>query len=208
MRYAAYIDDGSIVQLLDGPREDVQRTCERHGWRFVEIAPGARVSDISHYVVGGQLVAYTPDQLHARQNPPQPRCRWSNAEMRWIDLRSLDEIKADRWMAIKAARDAAEAAGFDTPFGRFDSDPASQAKIIGAAQLASIALAQGQPFSIRWTRQDNTAVELDAPAMIAVGVAMGQHIDSVHQIGRAKRAAIEAATTHDAVMAVTWSEGS
>lgn len=48
---------------------------------------------------------------------------------------------------------------------------------------------------------------LDAPAMIAVGVAMGQHIDSVHQIGRAKRAAIEAATTYDAVMAVTWSEG-
>lgn len=204
MRYAAYIDDGSIVQLLDGPREDIQRTCERHGWRFVEIAPGARVSDISHYVVGGQLVAYTPDQLHARQNPPHPRCRWSKAEMRWIDLRSLDEIKADRWTAIKAARDAAEAAGFDTPFGRFDSDPASQGKIIGAVTAAQLALGVGAPWQIDWTLQDNTVVRLDAPAMIAVGQALMVHVDAVHERGRTLREAIDAAQTAAEVETVSW----
>jgi hypothetical protein len=143
-----------------------------------------------------------------RPECPSAHHRWNPEVGAWQDSRSMDELRSARWGEIKAQRDAAEWGGFDTPFGRFDSDPKSQAKIIGAVQLASIAAARGEPFSIRWTLQDNSTVVLDAPAMIAVGVAMGQHIDSVHQIGRAKRAAIEAATTRDAVMAVTWSEGS
>lgn len=202
-RFVYYDEEGNIAIATESWVDAAQLP----GYRLVEVHD--TVTDETHWISpAGQPIAYTDQQREAKAKSPPFPARWSNTEMRWIDLRSLEQVKADCWAAIKAQRDAAEWGGFDTPFGRFDSDPRSQAKIIGAAQLASIAAARGEPFSIRWTLQDNSTVVLDAPAMIAVGVAMGQHIDSVHQIGRAKRAAIEAATTYDAVMAVTWSEGS
>ena len=203
-RFAYYDAAGNITILTTAYGEPSALP----GMSLVEV--GADVSDATHWVdpATGVVRAYTSAQQAAKSAVPAYPCHWSNVSMSWVDERSLDQVKADAWRRIKAARDAAEWGGFDTPFGRFDSDPKSQAKIIGAAQLASIAAARGEPFSIRWTLQDNSTVMLDAPAMIAVGAAMGRHIDSVHQIGRAKRAAIEAATTHDAVMAVTWSEGS
>lgn len=209
MKYVAYRpEDGQIVQVMHGGEwSDAAQTAARLQCECLAVDDTTPVDDVSHYVLDGVLHAYSPAQLRARLERPAWPCRWSNTEMRWVDLRSLEQVKADCWAAIKRQRDTAEHGGFDTPFGRFDSDPKSQSKIIGAAQLASIAAARGEPFSIRWTLQDNSTVVLDAPAMIAVGAAMGQHIDAVHQRGRTLREAIEAATTRDAVMAVTWSEG-
>lgn len=179
-----------VLRVEGGEREIIVPPGE--GW--VEVPDG---TPLPGYVDRG---VYVP-----RPAQPTPFHRWDISTHAW--LLDLEDLRKQAWGRIKAQRDAAEWGGFDTPFGRFDSDPNSQTKIIGAAQLASIAAARGEPFSIRWTLQDNSTVMLDAPAMIAVGAAMGRHIDSVHQIGRAKRAAIEAATTYDAIMAVTWSEG-
>lgn len=139
-----------------------------------------------------------------RPERPSVHHRWNPEVGAWQDSRSMDELRAARWEEIKAQRDAAEWGGFDTPFGRFDSDPNSQTKIIGAAQLASIALAQGTPFSIEWTLQDNTSVSLDAAQMIAVGAALSNHANAVHQRGRQLRAQIEAAVTLADLESITW----
>lgn len=170
-----------------------------------EAVIAADATELTHYVApGGTLVQYTTQQAAAKSSPPPYPAHWSNQTMTWVDDRSLPQVREDQWRLIKAARDAAEWGGFDTPFGRFDSDPNSQAKIIGAAQLASIALAQGAPFGIEWTLQDNTSVHLDAAQMVAVGAALANHVNAVHQRGRQLRAQIEAAATIADLESIAW----
>lgn len=120
---------------------------------------------------------------------------------------TLDSQKARRIAEVKLKRDAVEWAGCDTALGRVDSDPDSQRKVGGAVQMAMIAQAAGAPFSIDWTMQDNATVTHDAAAMIAMGIAVGQHVAACHEAALVKRAAIEAATTVEDVAAIDIETG-
>ncbi|MEN2747083.1 DUF4376 domain-containing protein [Sphingomonas sp. T9W2] len=115
---------------------------------------------------------------------------------------TINQQRALVWEAVRAARDRAEWWGCSTPLGRADSGPDSQRKVAGAVQLAMIAQAGGAPFSIDWTMQDNSSVTHDAAAMIALGVAVGQHVAACHAVALAKRSAIEAAGNVEALAAI------
>lgn len=136
--------------------------------------------------------------------PPSSWHQWDWDALAWIDPRTLEDLKAAQWALIKRARDAAEQAGFVWDGSTFDCDPLSQSRIQGGALMATTALLNSAPFGIDWTLADNTTRTLDAAQMIAVGLAMGQHIDATHQIGRALRAQIDAATTAEEISAVEW----
>ena len=106
----------------------------------------------------------------------------------------LPVAKLASWDQAKAKRDAMIDGGVAVPgIGTFDSDEASRVNIIGAVVMAQIALANSQPFSIKWTLADNSVVELDAAKMIAVGAVVFQHVAGVHMAAQSARAAIEAA---------------
>jgi hypothetical protein len=183
---------GQIQRMVGCPATMIQAQLAM-GEAAIE-AP-ADVTDATHYVMGG-----------LQPIPPRPSAHheWNWATKQWHEPVDLEPARAAKWSQIKAARDAHEHGGFDTAWGRFDSDPTSQTKLIGAAQLASIALAQGAPFGIEWTLQDNTSVPLDANQMISVGVALAAHIDAAHQRGRQLRAQIEAAATLQDLENIQW----
>ncbi|KTT72611.1 DUF4376 domain-containing protein [Sphingomonas endophytica] len=119
----------------------------------------------------------------------------------------LAVLRAARWKAVRAAREQAQEAGCASPLGRVDTDPASQLKIAGAVQMAMVAQAAGQPFAIDWTMQDNGNVIHDAVQMIAMGLAVGQHIAACHEVALTRRAAIEAAQDEAAIAAVEVDDG-
>lgn len=116
----------------------------------------------------------------------------------------LAAARGSKWAQIKRARDAAEQAGFVWDGSTFDCDSISQSRIQGGALMATTALLNSAPFSITWTLADNATRTLDAADMIAVGIAMGQHIDSIHQTGRRLRSQLDAATTPAEISAVEW----
>lgn len=153
------------------------------------------------YIQSNAFVAYTEQQAQAKRNRPGARFRWSNQSMSWEDLRPLDEVKADKWLEIKLARDAAEHDGFTWDGSVFDSDSDSQTKIIGATQLANMNPAS---FLMDWTLKDNTVRTLTGAQMIAVGQALGVHVNAQHVLGRTLRQQIEAATTASEVAAIHW----
>lgn len=137
---------------------------------------------------------------------------FSEATHKWdADARAMvsdiDRLRAGRWELVKARRDQAEWSGCNTALGRVDTDPDSQRKTGGAVQMAMIAQAAGAPFAIDWTMQDNSTVSHDAAAMIAMGVAVGQHVAACHEAALAKRAAIDTATTPEDVTAVDIESG-
>lgn len=120
------------------------------------------------------------------------------------NIGGLDAVKARAWAAIKDARDSAMFGGFTHDGMSFQSDDVSQRNIQGAVQLATLAAASNQPFSIGWTLTDNTTVSLTGDQMIAVGLALGAFVQAQFSKGVALRAQIEAATTPEEVQAIVW----
>jgi len=111
----------------------------------------------------------------------------------WIDPRTLDEIKAQKWVEIKSQRNQLEFGGFEFEDNIYDSDQVSQGRIMGAA-VAGIDQV--------WTLRDNTTVNLTASQLQQLYAALQEHIASVHERGRIARQLIFDAETKDQVEAV------
>ncbi|MBH0112702.1 DUF4376 domain-containing protein [Novosphingobium sp. YJ-S2-02] len=122
-------------------------------------------------------------------------------------LYAEEVLKPRLWEQVKELRTQHVFAGADTPSGAVDTSEEAQRNIVGATLAAQIALAAAQPFSIDWTMADNSEANLDAEAMIAVGLAVVAHIDACHARARALRAEINAAANVDAVSAIDITTG-
>ncbi|MFW1737575.1 DUF4376 domain-containing protein, partial [Acinetobacter sp. ULE_I037] len=89
----------------------------------------------------------------------------------WIDPRSLDEAKDQKWSEIKIQRETAEYGGFSFLNFTFESDVTSQARIIVASDLG---------VSVDWTLKDNSIVSLDAEQLRGLRIALAQHVSNCH----------------------------
>jgi hypothetical protein len=116
----------------------------------------------------------------------------------------LAYLREERWEAIKKIRSEREFGEFIWDGSSFNSDALSQSRIQGAAQLAMLAQAAGQPFAIDWTLADNTVRNLSGSEVIAVGMALGVHIQTQHGIARLLRQQIQEAQTKEQIEAVDW----
>lgn len=135
--------------------------------------------------------------------PPQPSeyHEYDAVADMWIDARTLDSVKARTWERIKQVRALAESADFVCCGAMYQAD---KDRIVGAAQLALMAQAAGQPYSIDWTLSDNTHLTLDAAGMIAVGAALGAHVAEAFAIGLQLRGQIATATSFEELDAIVW----
>jgi hypothetical protein len=145
------------------------------------------------YVEDGVLVPMAPQPTNTHEFD------WESKQ--WIDARSLEEIKSAKWRLVKQLRDDSEHGGFSIDGLTFDSNPISQAKIQGAVQLALLA---PESFTIDWTLANNSVATIDRKTLLAVGLALGQHVQQVHAHARDLRSQIEAAETVEQVEAVVW----
>lgn len=154
---------------------------------------------------------YTPDDMYFENGDivlktPKPTQFhiFNYTTKQWTDPRTLDDLKAAKWEQAKSARDAAEYGGFTWDGSTFDSDSVATGRITGAAVLALMASMAGQPYSIVWTLFDNTTRVLDASQMMAVGAALGTHVQAAHDAADARRLLINAATSAAELDAMVW----
>lgn len=119
---------------------------------------------------------------------------------------TLEELKASKWAVIKNIRDRLEQSGVPYMGKTLDSDTVSVQRIAIAVQAAQAAIAANLLFTLAWTMQDNTAVEMDAAQVVGMSVALAQYSDDLHQIARALREQIEAAKTAEELEAIKWPE--
>lgn len=189
MRYCIYDNSGRILKFGMAP-DDLLPILEQQG-NVLDLG-SATCDDATQYVQNGQLM----------DMPPRPSVNhvFDYDAKAWVDPRSLDQLKAAKWDEIKAAREAAEYGGFTWDGSTFDSDAASQQKIIGASQMANLT----PGFEIDWTLADNTVRTLNATEMNSVGIALGQHVNAQYVHARNLRQQIEAATSAQEVQAIVW----
>ena len=182
--------DGQVFSILTGPSLE-----------GMPDAPVGQLATLTDY--SGPLPAYWNGAVvQAIPAQPSPSHIWNWATKQWVY--DLTEGRAQAWSRIKSARESVEFGPFVWGGQTFDGDSESQRRIQGAAQLATLAQATGQPFSIDWTLADNTQATLTAAEMIGVGVALGQHVNGAHGIARTLRTQIDAATTPEELEAIQW----
>lgn len=139
--------------------------------------------------------------------PPQPSSyhAWNWSTKTWDDPRDLEWFRDAKWVEIKNQRSARTNGGFDVEgIGRFDSDPNAQRNITGTQAGAKLMVDAGMPFSVDWTLQNDTVVELDYEQLCLVGITMLQHIQAVRKVADELRAAVVAATSRAELDAITW----
>ena len=124
---------------------------------------------------------------------PTDNHKFDYTTKQWLDTRTLDEIKTQKWAEIKSQRDRLEFGGFEFEGNIYDSDQVSQGRIMGAASAG---------IDQVWTLADNTTVELSASQLQQLYAALQAHIASIHERGRITRQLIYDAETKDQVEAI------
>lgn len=170
---------------------------------YLEVESATRVHPATHYVSSGTLRTYTAEQAAAKAEQPHLRTRWSNASMRWIDLRNLGSRRDAAWEAIKNVRQQLiDTPILATPFGEIDVDPKSVDNLAKAlrgwdeaARLASA------PDTINWTMADNSAAALTRDQLGSVAALLLARGNAAFDVARTLRAAIYAS---DEPEEITW----
>lgn len=138
----------------------------------------------------------------APANDDMSTWEWDSGRRSWMPVPTLLAVKALKWTAMKAERDAREAGTFTALGWVFQIN---QVKIVMAALDANAAKQGGDTtWSESWLLTDNTAQTLSADQMIGVARAMKSCIGAIHATSQQLRAEIDAATSIDQVNAIAW----
>jgi len=112
--------------------------------------------------------------------------------IKWWPFNTLQEKKAALLYSIRAMRWAVENGGIEIlPGVRVKTDALSQSKIAGAIQLFD-----NDPslVSMDFESDENVWQTFDQPTMLAIGVAVGRHVQACFSHARVLQEAILAAT--------------
>ena len=176
-------DDASILSVLEGSQELISLNTTKDA-KFVD--------DIEYISSTDYFDSATSTFVSIGEAPSQHHT-FDYEIKQWVDPRSLDDIKAQKWAEIKSQRDQLEFGGFEFESNIYDSDQVSQGRIMGAASAG---------IDQTWTLADNTTVDLTALQLQQLYAALQVHIASVHERGRKARLAIESAVTKEEVEAI------
>ena len=185
--YFAVAEDGRII--LSGACDDDQL-------QHQTVSGGVIIEGLADY----KTQYWDGEKLVSKGQRPSPHHAFNYTTRQWEDPRTLADFKAQKWAEIKSKRFDAEYAGFEWDGSRFDSDAISQQRLSGAVLSAQMS----PSFSIDWTLADDTVRTLNQADMIAVGVALGAHVQTGFSKGQALRERIESAATREEVAAVVW----
>ena len=173
-------DDASIRSVLEGTQELISLNTPKD----------AKFVDDVDYVLSTDYFDSESKKFVSVGDPPTHNHIFSYHAKQWIDPRTLEEIKAQKWDEIKVQRDRLEFSGFTFEGNIYDSDQVSQGRIMGAVAAG---------VDQTWTLADNTTVELSASQLQQLYAALQAHIASVHERGRIARQLIFGAETKEEV---------
>ena len=175
-------NDSSINSVLEG----LQELIELNTPSTADFVDDIEYSEKTDYWNGSEFISIG--------NPPTPNHTFDYVIKEWIDPRSLDEVKAQKWAEIKSERDRIEFGSFEFDGDIYDSDQVSQGRILGAASAGVDQV---------WTLADNSTRSLSASQLQQLYATLQMHIAAAHERGRIAREAIMSATTKEDVEAVT-----
>ncbi|NAS06224.1 DUF4376 domain-containing protein [Acinetobacter haemolyticus] len=173
---------GQLIQIIHANEEMIKLNTPE-GCIAVEDPPSVN----NHYYENGRWVEM-PER-------PSTHCKFDYVHKAWVDCRTVEQVKSDKWALVKSERDAIEVSGFEYDGNIYDSDTISQSRIIAAAQL-------GVPTV--WTLKDNSTIELTAQQLNELSQSLALHITSLHERARIARQLINQAENIEQIESITF----
>lgn len=162
-------------------------------------------TDHTHYVQAGVLVPYTTLQAANKYVYPAYPCRWDNTLMAWIDLRTLEEIKATKNQQINAARLLANQTVFTFIGQDISVDTLSRGDIDGTNGTVLLTGAMPPNWQGGWKTVANTYVAIpDVATWTQFYLAMNNQGSINFNHAQELKARLSAATTIEEVEAIVW----
>ena len=178
-------DSGKILSSITGPMELVELNTPPNV-QYIDIEGDVNISEGAYWDF--EQKAFVGIGSHSNQ-----AYVFDYVTKQWIDPRTLDEIKAQKWSKIKSQRNQLEIGGFEFEGNGYDSDQVSQGRILGAAAAGVDQI---------WTLANNTTVELTAQQLKELYAALQAHIAGVHERGRIARQLIFDAETKEQIESI------
>jgi len=147
-----------------------------------------------------------PDTFVVTAIPPRPN-PWAVFDGRsktWLELRSLIQVKGAALEEIKTAAKVTDQTDITISGNVLHADFESRASLFQKVQIAQMAVADGQAFSVDWQLADETVVTLNANQVKAIVRAINTREDAIRAKAHTLLAAIKSATTKEEVLAITW----
>lgn len=176
-------NDSSINSMLEG----LQELIELNTPSTADFVDDIEYSEKTDYWNGSEFISIG--------NPPTSNHIFDYGLKQWIDPRTLDDIKAQKWTSLKTQRNSFEFGGFLFDGLIYDSDQVSQGRIVAAASLG---------VEVEWTLQNNSAIWLSPAKLRELQIALAMHVTQAHARGKAAREAIYAASTQAEIEAVVY----
>ena len=186
IRYFLY-PDGKFKSSVDGTPAMVELNTPADAAHFVDDV-NAPSNHTDFWDEGLRLfvsVGTSPSEFHV----------FNYISRTWVDPRTLDEIKAQKWIEIKSDRDRLEFGGFEFEGNIYDSDQVSQGRILGAASAGVDQI---------WTLANNSTRLLTASQLQQLYATLQMHIAAAHDRGRIARQLIYEATNKEQIEAVNF----
>lgn len=137
---------------------------------------------------------YSGGSWHKIPDTPGSGYSFDFATRQWLDVRNIEDVRAQRWNELKQQRGALEFGGFEYAGNIYDSDQVSQGRIMGAAAAG---------IDQVWTLANNTTVNLTGDELKELYATLQAHVASLHERGRLARFNIDVAMTPQDIEAVT-----
>ncbi|HIN56183.1 DUF4376 domain-containing protein [Acinetobacter pittii] len=182
--YGVFNSDGSLDMMVKGTLENVYATPLQHIAELQQVDMHDK-----------NLLHYLDENLKVVTIAVEPNKKFDYVAKIWVDPRTIEEVKQQKWEQIKQQREQFEFGGFEFENNLFDSDSNSQLRIATAALLGA---------SVEWTLKDNNVVSLSPDQLNNLKNTLALHISSAHERGRIARLKIEASSTVEEIELVTF----
>lgn len=169
-------------------------------WRWDGTAWGTQISYLGHswYNPENTDQVYTP--TNAADVPPADWIYWEPGQNKVVPAaQRLAKARKEKWVAIKAARDAAEFEPLTWDGSVFDADAVSQDRLKGALQLSGIV----PDFATDWTLKDNSIRTLNGSDLVQIGIVIGVRLIQHHERSRMLRKQISTANEQQ-IELIVW----
>lgn len=172
---------GVITQLMTADEDGVAAALKPGQWAL-EVGP--EVGDTTHYVKNNAALPYPVK--------PTPSAVWDLATEAWVDQRTLQQLKDEKWEQVKAARIVAYQKSFTVGGFTFNGDLPTRLYL---TQLGVSAVATSSGWAGKVATSDEVVGAVNKTQMLAIIEAMRLQNEAVYVTANLLRGQINAATT-------------
>lgn len=154
------------------------------------------------YINNNEIIYYTSKELVSYANRPNYSSYWDNSKMSWVDNRSLDEIRIQKYSEIKNMAAFTDVSSIEVNGYIYTADKPSREVIVQKLFVTTL-LNKESEFIVEWFLKDGTSIDLSFYQLKGVLAAIESRSDRIFKTKKELKNIIFAADA-ETVNSIRW----